>query len=127
MADKVFVVWDFNRLLFEPGSEAVVEFGSQVEEVFGVGGPVAYIYAFDDCVVEFVKPVDYACADADFVDADYCRVVFGDGFYDEAGCAHGVEFLVLGEGYYVVALADTDDCAVGAEAGYVYADFDGVR
>ena len=125
LADEVVVVGDDDCLFFEPGAEAVVEFAAQVEEVFGVGGAVAYIYTFYDCVVEFVEPVDYACANAYFVDADYLRVVFGDSFYDESGCSHGVEFLVLGEGYYVVSLSYADDCTVGAEAGYVYAYVDG--
>ena len=107
---------DFYRLFFEACPEAVVEFGPEVEEVFGVGGPIADVYAFDHRVVEFMEPVDDACSDAYFVNADGLWVVFGNGFDDEPGRAHGVELLVLVEGYDSVALPDADYGAVGPEA-----------
>ena len=125
MADEVVVVGDFYQAFFEASPEVVVEFAAEVEEVLGVGGLVADVDAFDPGVVEFVESVEDACADAYFVDSDGLWVVFVDGVDDESGGPHGVEFLVLVEGDDVVALADADDCAVGAEACDVDADVDG--
>ena len=71
-----------------------------------------------------MEPVDYARADAYFINANVFGIVFADGFDNEPGSAHGVEFLVLVEGYDVVALADANDGAVGPEPGHVDADFD---
>jgi len=64
-----------------------------------------------------VQPVDNACADAYFIDANVFGIVFVDGFDYEPGSAHGVEFLVLVESYDVVALADANNGAVGPKAG----------
>ena len=51
MADEVVVVGDDDGAFFEAGSEVVVEFGAEVEVVFGVGGAVADVDAFYLCVV----------------------------------------------------------------------------
>ena len=95
--------------------------------MFAVGGFVADVDSFYLGAVEFVESVDYACSYSYFVDADALWVVFVDGLDDESGCSHCVEFCVLVEGYDVVALADADYCAVGAEAGYVDAHYRGLR
>ncbi len=54
LSDEVVVVGDDDGAFFESCSEGVVEFGAEVEEVFGVGGFVADVYSFYLRVVEFV-------------------------------------------------------------------------
>ena len=46
LADEVVVVGDDDCSFFKSCSEVVVEFGAEVEEVFGVGGFVADVNAY---------------------------------------------------------------------------------
>ena len=46
LADEVFVVWDFYRLVFKAGAPFVWGFGTGVEEVVGIVGPVSRGFPF---------------------------------------------------------------------------------